>query len=138
MERRDFIKKGCQAGIAVIGICMLPMGCKTTSILETDGKITIPLSSFKNENLVAITTTNTHQRILIRKLDETNYTAMSLRCTHKGAELKLEKEHLVCPSHGSIFDLEGKVSNGPAKRPLPVYETKVNAGNLEVILIEKG
>jgi cytochrome b6-f complex iron-sulfur subunit len=47
--------------------------------------------------------------------------AVRPKCTHMGCIAKWEEEHqeFVCPCHGSRYDLVGRVTNGPAKRPLP-------------------
>lgn len=54
---------------------------------------------------------------------ETGFKAYSAICTHKGAVLGYDEKSklVVCPSHGSKFDAEGKNAGGPAKTPLPVY-----------------
>ncbi|HRH43715.1 MAG TPA: Rieske (2Fe-2S) protein [Pyrinomonadaceae bacterium] len=54
---------------------------------------------------------------------EGGFKAYSAVCTHKGATIGYDEKSqmLVCPSHGSKFDAEGKNAGGPAKTPLPVY-----------------
>lgn len=44
--------------------------------------------------------------------------AFSSRCTHRGCQVEPEGLRLACPCHGSVFDLEGRVVEGPAERPL--------------------
>ena len=40
---------------------------------------------------------------------------------------------LVCPWHGSCFDLrDGSVARGPAVFPLPAYDTRIEGGQVEV------
>ncbi|MGD0612378.1 MAG: Rieske (2Fe-2S) protein [Anaerolineales bacterium] len=46
------------------------------------------------------------------------FTALSLICTHLGCTVASQPEGLVCPCHGSRFDLDGKVIHGPANQPL--------------------
>ncbi|MCL2646562.1 MAG: Rieske (2Fe-2S) protein [Phycisphaerales bacterium] len=47
--------------------------------------------------------------------------AIRPKCTHKGCMAKWEEDHkeFICPGHGSRYDLMGRVTNGPATRPLP-------------------
>ncbi len=58
------------------------------------------------------------------------------RCPHMGARLaegRLDGDFLVCPWHGSCFDVhDGSVAHGPAVFPLPSYETRVMNGQVEV------
>jgi Rieske Fe-S protein len=63
-----------------------------------------------------------------------NLFAISAICTHRFCKLDAEKDKsFYCPCHGSTFDADGKLTQGPARRDLPVYETSTDAeGNLWV------
>jgi nitrite reductase/ring-hydroxylating ferredoxin subunit len=62
------------------------------------------------------------------------------RCTHQGAPLHKgivrfggSLRTVQCPLHGSMFDLaEGRVLRGPATEPVPVYDTRVTDGVVEI------
>lgn len=60
--------------------------------------------------------------------------AMSAVCTHLGCMTRFlaAEGEISCPCHGSRFDLEGSVSDGPAPRPLPRYHLSLAAGELIV------
>jgi isorenieratene synthase len=45
-------------------------------------------------------------------------TLISLACTHQGCIVDEKDGKYVCPCHGAEFDLEGRVTKGPAKRDL--------------------
>ncbi len=46
----------------------------------------------------------------------------SSHCTHLGCLIdKEENGKLVCPCHGSVFDLDGNAVKGPAYKPLKTY-----------------
>lgn len=48
-------------------------------------------------------------------------------CTHLGCRIKtLEDSKLVCPCHGSMFDLNGNPLKGPAVKPLEKLEFTIN------------
>lgn len=49
------------------------------------------------------------------------------QCTHLGCAYHWETEskEFLCPCHTSIFSVDGKVTSGPAPRPLDRYESKV-------------
>jgi 3-phenylpropionate/trans-cinnamate dioxygenase ferredoxin subunit len=57
-------------------------------------------------------------------------------CTHRQcslAEGDLHESTVICPCHGSEFDVEsGEVLRGPAREPVETYEVRVEDGNLEV------
>ncbi len=53
--------------------------------------------------------------------------ALSAVCTHKKCKLTAEKDRsFYCDCHGSTFDPNGKVTEGPAKRDLQFLSTQVN------------
>ena len=66
--------------------------------------------------------------------------AIGNRCTHQQAPLHRgpvkfsgSLRTVRCPLHGSTFDLAtGRVIQGPATRPEPSYETRVNDGVVEI------
>ena len=62
--------------------------------------------------------------------------ALADRCTHRGAPLhegELRDGCVHCPWHDSIFDLtDGQVVSGPATRPQPVLQTRVQDGRVQV------
>lgn len=57
-------------------------------------------------------------------------------CPHQGAPLGegwLHQGELVCPWHGSRFDLgTGEPAQGPSTAPLPCYDTRTRDGRIEV------
>jgi len=53
--------------------------------------------------------------------------AMSATCTHRKCKLDAEPDKtFYCPCHGSTFDADGKVTEGPARRDLPVFTVSTN------------
>jgi Rieske Fe-S protein len=52
--------------------------------------------------------------------DDNGWYALLNRCTHLGCQPALDPQArlLICPCHGSRFDLQGRVVKGPAARPL--------------------
>ncbi len=60
--------------------------------------------------------------------------ALSSYCTHRHCKLEGESNRtFYCPCHGSTFDPEGHVTEGPATQNLPVFAATINsAGHLIV------
>ena len=53
--------------------------------------------------------------------------AISSVCTHRRCPLAAERDRtFYCRCHGSVFDPEGKVLEGPARRDLPFFATAVS------------
>jgi len=64
------------------------------------------------------------------------YYAIGNVCTHLAGPLDkgiLEGNEVECPLHRSHFDVtNGQVKRGPAARPEPVYDVKVESGSILV------
>jgi cytochrome b6-f complex iron-sulfur subunit len=61
--------------------------------------------------------------------------ALSAVCTHLGCITRflLDQNIIACPCHGSRFDLEGSVVEGPAPRPLPWLEVGLDSSGLLLV-----
>jgi cytochrome b6-f complex iron-sulfur subunit len=63
--------------------------------------------------------------------------AMTLICTHQGCDMSMQglvsASGIDCGCHGSRFDVDGNVVNGPASSPLQHYQVTADAqGNLTI------
>ena len=75
------------------------------------------------------------QQVLVANV-KGKYYAIGNVCTHLGGPLDkgiLEGHEVECPLHRSHFDVtNGQVKRGPAMRPEPVYEVKIESGSILV------
>jgi 3-phenylpropionate/trans-cinnamate dioxygenase ferredoxin subunit len=75
------------------------------------------------------------QQVLVANV-KGKYYAIGNVCTHVGGPLDrgiLESQEVECPLHGSRFDVtNGQVKRGPAARPEPVYDVKIESGSILV------
>lgn len=63
--------------------------------------------------------------------------ALSAICTHKKCKLNAEPDRsFYCPCHGSTFGPNGHVTEGPAKRDLPVYAIAVNESGQLLVTVQ--
>ena len=54
-------------------------------------------------------------------------TVFSSHCSHLGCKIdKMESGKLVCPCHGSEYDLQGQVIKGPAYKNLTILDSSVS------------
>jgi cytochrome b6-f complex iron-sulfur subunit len=62
------------------------------------------------------------------------FSAVNPTCTHKGCTLewKANQKTFVCPCHAATFSPDGKVLKGPAEKPLPTYEVKIEGDSVLV------
>lgn len=63
------------------------------------------------------------ERVALVRGDKGVY-ALGLVCTHLGCTVSVMPDGLFCPCHGTRFDQEGNVLQGPATRPLPRLKTE--------------
>jgi nitrite reductase/ring-hydroxylating ferredoxin subunit len=75
--------------------------------------------------------------VVVARSEETGEVcAIAATCSHLGgplAEGEREGDVVVCPWHGSRFDLcSGEVRGGPAVYPQPRYETRIRSGKVEI------
>ena len=67
--------------------------------------------------------------IIVLRTSNTGVKALSRRCTHQNNTVNINTagNNLLCPSHNSIFDLNGNVVSGPATGALTSYTCSLNA-----------
>jgi Rieske Fe-S protein len=59
------------------------------------------------------------------------FKGLSAKCTHKGCTVnKVADGTIDCPCHGSKFNLDGTVANGPAQEPLAVENITVQGDSI--------
>jgi nitrite reductase/ring-hydroxylating ferredoxin subunit len=104
-----------------------------------DGEdLVIPSSSFLDEKggrraYVVASHDQLKQPIVLFKKGE-GFHAVLMRCTHRGAELRVTGDRLECPAHGSRFDSHGAVLEGPASSPLRVFPVVERDGRILISL----
>ena len=131
MERRSFIKQSCQACAAIAlgpAIVAALESCSSTAVLKlsaVNNSVSVPLTSFAEKQQVVVRVAGRSFDLLCIKLDDTNFRTLEMKCTHQDQPLVSSGKSLYCNSHGSQFDLEGKVLRDPASRPLKKFETQL-------------
>lgn len=72
------------------------------------------------------------QRIFVFR-DDDGLSALSSICTHLGCNVRRVSSGFECPCHGSRFDGGGKVTHGPAPKPLAWRRLSLSARGLVVV-----
>ena len=65
--------------------------------------------------------------------DEDGIYAISLVCTHLGCTVRQTPEGFHCPCHGSVYDFDGRVTQGPAPKSLEWYGIAKTPGGQLVV-----
>jgi nitrite reductase/ring-hydroxylating ferredoxin subunit len=100
-----------------------------------------PTTLANNVGSVRISVTGmptTFAQIIISRLENNQFFAVTSRCTHEGqpvSAMNLTTRRLVCPTHGSQYQPNGVVVNGPATQPLARYNTAFDGSKIVSIEI---
>lgn len=70
--------------------------------------------------------------ICIYSNGNSDFTALYMRCTHRGCEIKPSKDILVCPCHGSEFSTNGIVQTPPAEKNLEQFKVTSDNENIYI------
>ena len=75
-------------------------------------------------------------RVIVFRRTNGALVATDMACTHWGSDVDfdVEKQRLVCPSHGSKFDVDGKVIEGPADTALRTHRVDEVDGLIRLTL----
>ncbi|MGH3315103.1 MAG: Rieske 2Fe-2S domain-containing protein [Nocardioidaceae bacterium] len=73
------------------------------------------------------------QKVVVTQASQDNFQGFSAVCTHQGCTVgEVVDGTINCPCHGSKFNLDGTVANGPATKPLPPMRIDVQGGNIKL------
>lgn len=153
LTRRDFIK-AVAAGIggliaALVGIPSVAYLLSPATQARTEDDALIPLGPLENYPIAVPTRfdftrtkvngwerTATNYGLYVLRKSESEVRVFSDVCTHLGCRVTWHPEikHYVSPCHDGHFDIAGNVVSGPPPRPLDEFVTKIEDGNLLVML----
>lgn len=123
-NRREFlVKSTATAGGLVLSLA----GITTVKANNAEGDVSVKLDANSPLNKVGgsqIVDSSAGKIIIVNTAN--GFKAYSAVCTHKSAIVGYDEktQMIVCPSHGSKFDAEGKNAGGPARTPLAVYSAE--------------
>ena len=145
MRRREFIKQGCTACLSLTVLSTLVSSCVATKYISGElGKdgLTLSKDEFKVKqkggtaysSFIIVRNDALQFPICVYRLNENEYSALWMKCTHQGAELQASGDVLQCPAHGSEFNNKGEVTNGPAGANLRTFPVTVTNNELFIDL----
>lgn len=137
MDRKEFLVKAGQCtAVLVFGSCIQSCSSNTTDNPTAPQNVdfTLDLSKAENSSLNSVGGYTYQGGIIIARINTSTFSALSQACTHQGATVNYEASatRFHCPNHGSNFDVNGNVINGPAASPLQKYNTSLNGTMLRV------
>ncbi len=145
MDRRKFIKNSCAACLSVTVLGNAISSCSptryTSGTLGKDG-LFVDTSQFVNKQkengafypYIIVRNDALQYPICIYRFNDTEYSALWMRCTHQGTELQVSGDYLQCTAHGSEFNKTGTVKTGPADKNLRSFPVTINNNQLFIDL----
>ena len=132
-NRREFIKKAGKTGFCVCcgGALSFLESCGASYLvasIESGDKIIIDKSLFIDKEtggkrqFVTVQTQRRKKAIYLSGILSKNYSAVLLRCTHKGCAVRPGGDILICPCHGSEYSPQGEVLKSPAEKNLERFK----------------
>lgn len=133
-SRRDFLVRVGQTvfGATVVGVAVpLLDACSAsgpTSLKNLPNAFDVSSLTQVGQALVTQTVGPDGAPIVIIMKGTGNYLALSMRCTHMGCTIfPPQNGEMVCPCHGSVYDMNGNLIAGFGRGPLYHYPSSYDA-----------
>lgn len=147
LPRREFLRSARQAalGACVLGaraaLPALALGCVSVPYVRgdrRDDEVHLPFAALDKDGRALVEVPGVDLPIFVRRVAGTPPVALSTRCMHRGCEVEPSTDRLVCPCHGSEYDLEGAVLQGPTELPLERFRVRELSDGLVIELATRG
>jgi cytochrome b6-f complex iron-sulfur subunit len=99
--------------------------------VAADRTVRVPLAELDPDGFLTVTI-GEDEVLLVREGEQVR--ALDLTCTHQGCAVAKRRDQLVCPCHGSRFDLQGAVLRGPATERLATYPVERDGDSVVIRL----
>lgn len=144
IARREFLQRANRAALGACVLGALPAvaaGCASTAYVRgevRDGLVRVPLAALDRDGRALVEVPGLDLPIFVRRDAGTGPIALSTRCMHRGCEVEPADDRLVCPCHGSEYDLKGAVLQGPTQLPLERFVVHETGDGLVIDLATRG
>lgn len=145
MQRREFFS-WLSMGALASSLSVVIAACSRSS-LSQDSSLTTqetapePSSTIRSDGFIAVGTVAEvkeyeqifdpkHEIVVVQNLTNNQLSALNFKCSHQGCPVGWDKTNqiLICPCHGSRFNSQGEILQGPAGQPLKAYPVKEENG----------
>ncbi len=144
IDRRRFLQRaqGAALGACVLGaLPAFAVGCASLPYVRgevRDGLLRIPVDALDADGRALVEAPALDLPVFVRRVPGEAPVALSTRCMHRGCEVEPATDRLVCPCHGSEYDLRGAVLQGPTQLPLEGFVVREVDGLLVIDLATRG
>ena len=136
MTRKEFLASlGIGAVVLACDACLT--GCQSNPVVPApppNVDFTLDLTDPANAALKAVGGYLYKSQLIVAHISGGSYVALSQICTHAGNNVyyDLPSNLFHCPAHGSNFNTDGAVVNGPAGSALRKYNSTLTGNSLHV------
>ena len=132
MNRKQFLSL-LTMGAATAAISTSLVSCAKTSMAPTNVDFTIDLNSSAYAPLKTNGGSIYNNGVIVARSKSGTFLAYSQYCTHAGCTVNFDgTSDFICYCHGSVFDSNGNVLQGPAFSALTKYNTQLTGTMLHV------
>ena len=134
-SRRQFLTGACLSLLATI---LLPVRRAWAEAKKVAFKLTKAEALRKVGGSVTLKLEG--KKVLFVRSSEESVKALDPTCTHQQCTVAwiAKRKQIECPCHASAFDLDGKVLDGPAPKPLKTYAATLDRKNDRIVLTLDG
>jgi len=126
-------------GVAASGFILEGLSsCASFPVIKINSdeqKAQVPLNLLANSTMNIVRPSQIDYDIFISMNETRDYQCLVLKCTHQDWNLVSNPKGFNCSLHGSMFDLNGKVLNGPAVKPLKKLKSEIVNDQLTIYLV---
>jgi cytochrome b6-f complex iron-sulfur subunit len=137
LNRKTFLKQCATATAGLACADLMLTGCASfpyaTFIREADS-VLVNRIEIGEIGFVLVDVPDLPAPIYLDQVDDDTFTAVMLRCTHKGCEVKPAGPILECPCHGSQYTKVGEVIEGPAPKDLTRYAVETEGEMIRILI----
>lgn len=133
-NRRDFLKKSAKSiaigafALSSFDVLKLIASTDDNGIAEGKADKIINLGDYpalaKTGGYAMIT-----EKVIVIRKSSTKFIAINIVCTHKKCDVDYNGDGFECPCHGSTFNGNGKVIEGPATKNLKSYKVTYDSSD---------
>jgi nitrite reductase/ring-hydroxylating ferredoxin subunit len=129
LSRRSLLLAG-GAGVGAVTLAACGGGSGIPEVTGAGaGDVVVPLADVPVGGAYELTLDG--RRVLITQPVDGTVAAFVATCTHQGCTVRATEDGLVCPCHGSAFDLtDGAAVHGPATKPLTPVAVAVRGADV--------
>jgi len=137
--RRAFVERsaGTLLGPPIATLLAACASLVTRTVTPVNGTLRLALAHYpelaETGGSLKVVPAGATEPIYVLALGDGGFAALSPICTHLGCTVEIQAARLVCPCHGSTYERDGRVVQGPAQRALARYRAELGPDGVLVI-----